>query len=66
MKTEAELRKYLEEVKEQLVKEEKMGHKYLITVGKTIMATIMYVLDDDTYIDLNRLHEDLKEQEDAR
>lgn len=62
MKTEAELRKYLEEVKQQITKEEKMKHKHLTIVGKTIMATIMYVLEDNTCIDLNRLHEDIKEQ----
>lgn len=39
-----------------------MKRKYLITVGKTIMATIMYVLEDYTCIDLNRLYEDIKEQ----
>lgn len=55
MKTETELRKYLEDVKQQLTKEQKMEHKYLEIVGKTIISTLMYVLEDDTCINLNRL-----------
>lgn len=57
MKTESQLRAYLEDVKKHTIEAQKARHKYLELVGKTIISTIMYVLEDDNCIDLNRLEE---------
>lgn len=46
MKSEEEIRDYLEKVKKQVKIEEKMEHKYLILVGKTIICTLEYVLNE--------------------
>ena len=54
MKSEQELRNYLKEVQKQVIKEEKAEHRYLVTVGKTIISTLMYVLEDNS-LDLNHL-----------
>lgn len=56
MKTENELRQHLEEVKKQIFIEQQKQNKRLVIVGKTILATIMYVLED-TPLDLNRLEQ---------
>ena len=56
MKTENELRQYLEEVKKQVSIEQQKQNKRLVIVGKTILSTIMYVLED-TSLDLNRLEQ---------
>lgn len=54
MKSEQELREYLKEIQKQVVKEEKAEHRYLVIVGKTIISTLMYVLEDNS-LDLNHL-----------
>ncbi len=54
MKLEQEIRKYLEQVKKQTTLEDKYGHTYLTTVGKTIISTLMYVLEDYS-MDINKL-----------
>jgi len=61
MKTETELRKYLNEVKQQVIKEKKAEHKYLTIVGETIISTIMYVLKDYSCIDFERLQAESEE-----
>ena len=54
MKSENELRQYLEKVREETIAEAKQEHWHLVNVGKTIMSVLMYVLDDKP-IDLNNL-----------
>lgn len=56
MKTELDIIKYKEAVKEQIQTEIKRESRYGVTVGKTILATLMWVLEENT-LDLNRLEE---------
>jgi hypothetical protein len=56
MKTELDIIKYKEAVKEQIKTEIKRESRYGVTVGKTILATLMWVLEENT-LDLNRLEE---------
>ena len=59
MKTENELRQYLEEVKKQIIEEKKAEHWHLVRVGKIIMSVLMYVLEDRP-IDINNLESEQK------
>ena len=56
MKTESEIKNYLEQVKKQIEIEAKSGHYFETIVGKTILSTLMWVLEQNS-IDLNRLEE---------
>ena len=55
MKNEKELKNYLEECKKQLIIEEKRESYYMVIVAKTIISTIMWVLEEEPQIDLNRI-----------
>ena len=56
MKTELDIIKYKEAVKKQIQTEIQRESRYGVTVGKTILATLMWVLEENT-LDLNRLEE---------
>jgi hypothetical protein len=56
MKSELDIIKYKEAVKEQIQTEIARESRYGVTVGKTILATLMWVLEENT-LDLNRLEE---------
>lgn len=62
MKTELDIIKYKEAVKEQIQTEIKRESRYGVTVGKTILATLMWVLEQHS-LDLNRLEEFYSEVE---
>ena len=59
MKSEQQLREYLKEVQKQVIEEEKAEHRYLTIIGKIIISTIMYVLEDDS-LDINRLVDEME------
>lgn len=56
MKTESEIRDYLEKVKKQTEIEIKSKHYFETIVGKTVLSTLMWVLGEIS-IDLNRLED---------
>lgn len=56
MKTKEDITKYKELVEKQIQIEIKRESRYGVTVGKTILATLMWVLEENT-LDLNRLEE---------
>lgn len=56
MKTESEIKDYLEKVRRQIEIEAKSGHCFETIVGKSILSTLMWILEERP-IDLNRLED---------
>lgn len=56
MKTKEDITKYKEMVKKQIQLEIARESRYGVTVGKTILATLMWVLQENT-LDLNQLED---------
>lgn len=55
MRTEKEIKDYAQEIIKQTQKERKMEHWYLVSEGKQILSTLMWVLEDFSLCDINRL-----------
>lgn len=54
MKNEKEILSYIEQVKKRIMYEIKSDNRYAITIAKTILSTLMWILDISP-LDLNKL-----------